>query len=345
MPESCSNIYIRALKSEYDPLWKEYVESHPDATTYHSLEWRDILYNEYHFDPVYLLAIEGDKVVGILPMFLLNNLRGMRLESLPFSIYAGPLFDNQEVFYRLLNYVKSKLLINGLQSLRVRSSEKIKEVNLDREYVASILDLSVGLDVIWEGLRYKSRTAVRRAKKNCLTFELNSDEGALKDFYLLQLMSRKRQGLPTPSIRYYRSMIARFKEKAWLALVRKDGKPLAGGLFFIYRDVVLFAQGASDRRYQTYRPNDLLVWEVIRWATGEGYKKFDFGLTPDGDVDLMLFKRKWGAVSTPWYDYTYPERTELERAGTPYNVGSAIFKRLPLMVSARVGRYVIKHLG
>lgn len=343
--QSDSDIDISGLTDAFEPAWNNYVSSHPYATIYHTLQWRDILYSEYHFEPLYLLAREGDKVVGTLPMFLINNLRGKRLVSLPFSIYGGPLFDNKEVLYRFLNYVKDKLAIEEFKSLRVRSSEKIKEVNLDSQYVASVLDLSAGVDAIWEGLRYKARTAVRRAKKNCLVFELSSDEAALKDFYSLQLMSRKRQGLPTPSIRYYRSMIASFKEKAWLALVRKDGKPLAGGLFFIYRDLVLFAQGASDRRYQTYRPNDLLVWEIIKRADGEGFNRFDFGLTPSSDKELLKFKRKWGAVSTCWYDYIYPEGEKLERADISYSVGSTVFKRLPLMVSARVGRHVIKNLG
>ena len=88
---------VSILTHSDEPVWQAYVNSHPDATIYHTLEWRDIIYNEYKFEPVYLMAKAEGTVVGVLPMFLINNLRGRRFVSLPFSIYGGPLGDTGPV--------------------------------------------------------------------------------------------------------------------------------------------------------------------------------------------------------------------------------------------------------
>lgn len=357
------SIGVSALTTADESAWQVYINSHPEGTIYHTLEWRDILYNEYRYEPAYLIAKEtlpplpgfmpvgaerldeSERIVGVLPMFIVKNLRGRRLRSLPFSIYGGPICDRKDVVSRLIQRAIGDADGKRLKSLVVRGNNGLEGLVPSKKYISSVLGLDAGLDSIWDRLKYNTRTAIRRAQTHGLTFEFERDDKIIEDFYSLQLSSRRRQGLPTPSIGYYQSIIDGLKEKAKLALVRKEGKAIAGGLFFMYHDVVLFALGASDYRYQTYRPNDLLVWETLQWASGEGCKRFDFGLTPDTDNELLRFKRKWGGVSTSWHDYIYPEDKEAERPGISHNVGSAILKRLPLRVSTRVGKYVIRCLG
>lgn len=54
-----ANVDVSILTLSDEPAWQVYVNSHPDAKIYHTLEWRDILYDEYRFEPVYLIAREG----------------------------------------------------------------------------------------------------------------------------------------------------------------------------------------------------------------------------------------------------------------------------------------------
>lgn len=340
-----ANVAVSILTLSDEPAWQAYVNAHPDATIYHTLEWRDILYNEYRFEPVYLMAKEGEKVAGILPLFLLKNLRGRRLVSLPFSIYGGPIYDSDEGLHKLLDYAKAECEKKGARLLRVRAGGAEMGGPKVERYVSSVLRIDAELPRIWDGFKYNTRTAIRRAQKHGLTFDFNSNDVTIRDFYLLQLMSRKRQGLPTPPLRYYRAIVDGLKCRARFAVVREGDVPLAGGLLFAFRDAVLFAQGASDYRHQNLRPNDLLIWEVIRWAKNNGFRRFDFGLTPRDDEELLFFKRKWGAVSIPYYDCVYPETEKRGRYGLSYNAGSAIFRILPLWASARVGSTVIRYMG
>jgi hypothetical protein len=340
-----ADVKVSVLSPSDEPAWREYVNAHPDATIYHTLEWRDILYNEYRVEPVYLIAKEGERIVGVLPMFFVKNLRGRRLMSLPFSIYGGPVCDSAEALYLLINCAWGECEEKGIGSLTIRTGGHITGFSAGKEYISSVLDIDKDMDAIWNMLKYNTRTAIRRARSNGLSFNFATDDDAIKAFYSLQLRSRKRQGLPTPSLRYYRSIVNGLNGRARLAIVRQGDTPLAGGLFFAFKDTFLFAQGASDYRYQNWRPNDLLVWEAIKRAHGEGFKSFDFGLTPCDDEELLFFKRKWGGSLTPWYDCVYPETERAGRHSLLYNAGSAVFRRLPLWASARVGGAVIRCAG
>lgn len=339
-----ADISVSALTSSDESAWRNYVNSHPDATIYHTLEWRDIICNEYKFEPVYLIAKTEGTVVGVLPVFFINNLRGKRFMSLLFSSYGGPVCDSEEVLRSLLDAVKAEGAKRGASSISIRAENRLEGFSEAEDYVASALDLRAGLEAIWKGFIHKRRTAIRRGEKFDLVLGWETGEAAVKDFYLLQLMSRKRQGLPTPSLSYYRTIMDSLKGNVFLAIVRKEKVPLAAGLFFKFKGNLLFAQGASDSRYWNYRPNDFLVWEVIKWAVNEGFSHFDFGLTQEEDDSLLMFKKKWGTVSKKWHTWRYPEGIG-DRSGLHYEIGSAVFRGLPLPVSSYVGRHVIKWFG
>lgn len=337
-----SDIKISILTPSDEPAWQDYVNSHPDATIYHTLEWRDILYNEYGFEPVYLIAKEEERVVGILPLFLIKNLRGRRLVSLPFSIYGGPVGDSKEVVSALLKKCVEMVKEGRAASLEIKPCKhldvEVPGLSFDDWGIGRAVDLTVGIEALWKEFAY--RRNVDRAIREGLMFTV-SDNEMVEGFYKLQLMTRKRQGLPAPSLRYYNSFFKEMGGCVKLAMIESDGIPVAGGIFFAYKDKVLYALGASDHRYLHLRPNDLLVWEMMKWSALAGYKEFDLGPTPSGNDGLLHFKRKWGGKENLVKRCSYP-LIQKNRANPDGNI---LFKMLPLSVSKLVGSKVIRSMG
>lgn len=344
-----TNVDISILSPSDESAWQAYVNAHPDATIYHTLEWRDILYNEYGFEPVYLIAKSGGKVIGVLPMFLAKNLRGKRLVSLPFSIYGGPVGDSGEIVSALLSKAKELVMGGMAGSIEIRCNPYSPDLPSPlagegqgegefSEQKGMKVDLTPGIDVLWKQLT--DRNDVNRAIKEGLKFSLSDGDG-IEKFYQLQLMTRKRLGLPTPSLKYYSSFFEKMSGMVKLALVEKGGIPIAGGFFFIHKNTVLYALGASDYRYLSSRPNDLLIWEMIKWAEGAGFKRFDLGPTPSSDSGLLHFKRKWGGRETETVRYYYPNAPQ----ESDTTRGSPFFSVLPTGLSGRIGHYAIRYLG
>ncbi len=58
-----------------------------------------------------------------------------------------------------------------------------------------------------------------------------------------------------------------------------DEKPIAGAVYFLFGKKAIYKYGASDRAYQKYKANDLVMWEAIKWFSSNGYESLCFGRT------------------------------------------------------------------
>ena len=93
-------------------------------------------------------------------------------------------------------------------------------------------------------------------------------------------------------------------------LARHGGELLAGHLFLLHDDTMLYYQGAStrDRTHTARQAPAACFWAAIREAKTLGLKRFDFGgCTPTDDVTdprhgVWQFKKKWGGRLVTFYN-------------------------------------------
>jgi hypothetical protein len=83
------------------PPYREFVDSHPAATVYHSLAWRDMLGRAGIGTPRYLLALRGDEATGVLPLFEVERGGRRLLISLPGTPCGGCIATDPETFWLL----------------------------------------------------------------------------------------------------------------------------------------------------------------------------------------------------------------------------------------------------
>lgn len=333
------DIIILSHTDESD--WQSYVDSHIEASIYHTLEWRDILFDEYRFEPVYLMAKEGEKVVGVLPLFLIKNLRGRRLVSLPFSIYGGPLAETEGGLSALMAKCVD-LVNNGMASyVEIKPRAQIDvAAKLGFETVewgeGVIIDLTVGIEELWRN--FNERFNVGKAERKGLKFIL-TDSKRLSDFYQLHLMTRKRLGLPTPSFNYYVSFFKKMRGKVKLTLVEKDGRVIAGNMFLLFKDNILLVLNASNHNYRDCKPNDFMIWNILKWSFESGFKSLDQGPASFEDDSLLRYKKKWGGESVKAFHYYYPVVSDKGSR----TKGNSLFRVLPSGIAGSVGSKVIKY--
>lgn len=106
----------------------------------------------------------------------------------------------------------------------------------------------------------------------------------------------------------WRSMVPAGHARLFLA--RHAGELIAGNLFLIHGDTMLYYQGASTRdRAQTLRQAPAACfWTAIREARKLGLARFDFGgCTPTADPadprhGVWEFKKKWGGELVTFYN-------------------------------------------
>jgi lipid II:glycine glycyltransferase (peptidoglycan interpeptide bridge formation enzyme) len=131
-----------------------------------------------------------------------------------------------------------------------------------------------------------------------------------------------------------------------VALAVHQGKPVAGAVYALYRDQALYKFGASDRKHQHLRANNLVMWEAIRWFCCNGFRSLHLGRTEPENEGLLQFKRGWGVKESrvAYFRLNLRENTfSAERNGT--RSCYPVFKMLPIPVLRLAGSVLYRHVG
>ena len=344
------------MKERHKSAYSEYISTNSSASIYHTLQWHEVIKEVYEYKPLYLLALESGKIVGALPMFLVETLiGGRRLVSLPFSHMVMPLADRDEVLSALLVEAKDMLEQSGAEYLEIKSSfEHDPKGYVQRsKFWRTELILDRPEDQLFKGFDSGVRRAIRKAENSNVRVEKLSFTSALDDFYGLMLETRRRQGSPVYSRHFFDVLARQFDVTGNVAFYGAylNSSLISGLIMLFHGEVALYAYGAStsSKELMAFRPNNLLFWYAIKEAKVSGYHYFDFGVTHIDNESLLRFKNGWGGVSNRlFYSYCLSEgkiMPKMSRAGFMFEITSGAFKKMPLWLSRRLGPVVIRQFG
>lgn len=352
-------IDIEYLSKDNEDQWRAFAKEDRRAGVWHSLEWKDILTKEYGFKPKYMMAKKDGVACGILPQFQIKSpITGNRLVSLPFSYYCGPVASSSDAYLKLITESQSFANDKGCKYHEMKMIEKlppevVKDASLveNEFFYTSIVDLSANPDDNWKKLdTRRTRWAVNKAMRSGVTIRTDTNDDDIKIHHKLKVQTRKKHGSPSPSLRFFKSIMDKFGDsgiaKLWVAEL--EGNVVSTLLFYTYKDLVMPAYIASDDAYNSFMPNNLLYWKSIEWGCNNGFKYFDFGRTEPSNETLLSFKTKWGANNFKIPYYYYPVQPKLMSQNR--NEGKTGFikdtwKKLPDPVIEVLGPMLLKHVG
>lgn len=170
-----------------------------------------------------------------------------------------------------------------------------------------ILDLSKSEEELWDELSVKRRNGIRYAIKHGVIIEraTSKDAEAFRPVWVDGYC--KKYGMETESadarIRHWIDT-----ESLFVARLSTTGQIIAGTVYrnSATRDpkaVAVYSVNTSLIEFQRYKPNELLLWEIIKWTKSEGYREFCMG----GD---NLFKNQFTKRFIPvdyWLKIASPE--------------------------------------
>jgi FemAB-related protein (PEP-CTERM system-associated) len=343
-----------------DPRWDAFVRRSATTTFYHLSAWIRVLRETYGYRVHCLMDEAPDGAVyGVLPLMVTGNaLLGRKLLSLPFSDSAGPDALSRESFIRLIGEAIRLQESGRFGYLQLRShdgnlSAMADGMTDDRRYVDFRLTLSKDLDSYWTNSgRAKLRTHIRKAIKDRVTVHLGTSERDLRDFYDLHLLTTKKHGMPAQSYGYFRNLssILRPHCDVRLLIARLDDRPVAASLFVGFGDSVIYLYNASNPRALELRPNHLILWEAIKWASESGYHSFGFGKTSVDNAGLVAFKQAWGAEEVPLHYYYFPRMdgltsSEYSESKRPYRLVTGLWRTLPAPLTNPAGAILYRYLA
>lgn len=252
-----------------------------------------------------LLADDGTPRAGWVSTRV-DDLRGARVVSMPFSDWADPIgVDADPVTWALL----SAGVLDGAVPVRLRC----------RDAAAPRADprLEHGAEVAWHATTLHdgraadplaASSSLRRnlARSRELGVRVAAETGpeAVATYHRLHVERRRhRYRLLAQPIELLERLCDEFGPDGCVVLVaRCDGDAVAGGVFLVWDGVLYYKFGASAADRLALRPNDALFAAAVAWAADRGLRRVDWGCSDLDQPGLIAFKRKWadleGRIST-----------------------------------------------
>lgn len=330
--------------------WDELILSFPSYSFFHSSDWAKLLQETYNFKPHYLQATESGHVKAIFPLMEVDSFfTGRRAISLPFTDFCKPLVARdvslKRIRHRVIDYCKEK----KFNSLELRDSEVTLDntITIPAGYIHT-LDLTSSEDQIFKNFSESNRRNIRKAIRSQISVDVNNSS-SLEDFYYINCFTRKRHGLPPQPFKFFKNLdnLVLNGNKGFICISKYNGKSIAGAVFLLIGNKALFKYGASLFEYQNLRPNNLLMWESIKYLKDKGFNELNFGRTELENIGLRRFKLGWGTEEKilNYYRYEFEKANSISVSAKSFVNKKMALNRFPIALLKLIGRIAYKHIA
>jgi len=337
-----------------DPCWQRLVDRR-ESSVFHSPAWLNVLARTYGFEvgALVLLDADGGPTAG-LPFCRMDDVLGKRIAALPFSDYCDPLVGTREECDALVDRLADAgcpVIMRPLHNGVALSDERFVLTKQARWHG---IDLRPELENHWARLHDSAKRAIHKAERNGVVVRVAENPGELRTFFNLHLGVRKHKyRLLTQPYRFFESIWDGFiaTGQGRLMLATHDEQIIGGVLFLEWKHTLYYKFNASTPAGLDHRPNDLLMWEGIKYGKQQGFIALDLGLSDWDQEGLIRYKRKFATEeqAISFLRYT-PDGTRPEANGQ----ASALFGQLtelltdesvPDSVTARAGELLYRYFA
>lgn len=279
-----------------DERWAALVESQP-SSVFHSPAWLRVLQETYDFELLALLLTgeQGQPTAGII-YCKLDDMMDPRIVSLPFSDFCDPLAPDRASWDALISPLlaqQCRLALRCLHNTLPLGDERLALANQAKWHC---VDLRRDAQTVWDSLHGSARRAIRKAREKGVRVHIAGSKEELRAFFLLHLGVRKyKYNLLAQPYPFFERIWDHFLEKGHgaLMLATYESEIIGGILFLEWQNKLYYKFNASNPAHIALRPNDLTLWEGIKYGISKDRDYLDFGLSDWDQEGLLRYKRKY----------------------------------------------------
>jgi hypothetical protein len=317
------------LRPFYDRAWQLYLQNFPHSL-FHSPRWINLLQASYPLEMGVVTVSNRDGLVGGMPYAEVLTGQARRV-TLPFSDFCPPLGN---VWSAIDNFLASG---SGDMPWIVKASGLSNNSATTAEVVGAQTSLTLDGDLRAK-VHPKHRAWISKGERKFRSsFEVSKT--ALSDFYNLHSILRKEKFHLVPQgasffSRLFDTQIA--NDAGWIALASYEHSVVAAMVCLAYGDSIYYKYSASDQSFRLPSPVHFLLHRCTIRAKDLGFRCFDFGFSAGGD--LVRFKERFGARSTPVYRLVYGDlKSGPELLAVEKQLQKALEPSAPLADAQRAG--------
>ncbi|MDQ8183743.1 GNAT family N-acetyltransferase [Pelagicoccus sp. SDUM812005] len=341
----------RIVSPADEALWNEAIAAVDDATRFLCVEWTDLLKKTYGYESRLIVIRSSQGVQAVLPYVIVRSpFTGTRAISLPFFDICRAYATDDSLIPQLYEAFKAEGRKAGWDYIELRGDiRKLHNSEPSLSFYNHIVDLSGGSDAVFERLASSTRRAIRKSEKSGVDIQHSDTLQALKGFYRLQCITRKRHGLPPQPFKFFKNLLEQLiqKGKGTIISAYVDGQLAASGIYLEQGSTIHYKYGASDPTFQASRCNNSVMWAAMKHYSNKGFSAMDLGRNSLENQGLRKYKNTWG----PTERITYYQRYDLKNdsiqkmSDDVYGWHNQIFANLPIALTRLAGKLLYKHIA
>lgn len=313
-----------------DERWTRFVERVPGALPFHHPSWARLLADCYGYRPFALVLQDGDGVAAGIPVIEIRTvLGGRRWTSLPFTDYVPPLARDERLIPSLVAELDAARTAERISRVEIHAPVAGLRVRPQPAGFVHVLRLASDPASVFRTFQRSQvqQRIVKAEREGVAVRRGSSKEDLMQTFYELHLETRRRLGVPIQPRRYFELLWERILApgRGFVLLAYWNATPIAGAVFLAWNGTITYKYSASRQEFWKLRPNNLVIWNAIRWGCENSFHTFDFGRTEPWNEGLRSFKRGWGTT-----EVTLSYSTLSGRAPTQVRSHAADMLRWPI---------------
>ena len=337
-----------------DSRWATLVGHHPQASVFHTVEWLQALQRTYGYQPVAFTTSPPHTTLedGIVFCRVQSWLTGRRLVSLPFSDHCEPLAASAERLTAIAEHLHRIRTNDDWDYIEVRPHTNTMAgapgIAAAERYWLHRLDLRPPEEALFAALQKDSiRRKVQRAAREQLVYHEAHDGNALRTFYRLLQMTRRRHRLPPQPFAWFRNLADAFGASMKIRIAREHDRAIAAILTLHHRTTMVYKYGASDEAFHPLGGMHLLLWKAIQDARAAGCTMLDLGRCDIDNPGLATFKDRWGAARSEITYWQYATPRVAAGALRKYAIQGVrrALDHAPAVCHVVAGRFLYRHAG
>ncbi len=344
-------IACQVIRQNNSELWSQAIDALTPEERFLCSDWPSLLKKTYGYEPLLVIAQQGDKVAGVMPLCEVNSpLTGKRGVSLPFFDIVRSHIVGDETIQSMYDQLVSFGKKQKWDYLELRGDfRKLNIEDPSLSFYNHVVDLTGGSEAVFSNLASSTRRAVRKAEKVGVKVEFSNTMEALKGFYDLQFITRKRHGLPPQPFRFFRNLREALivPGKGVIISAYHNDQLAASGIYLEQGSLCHYKYGASDTRFQVARCNNYVMWSAMKHFAERGFKAMDLGRNSLENESLRKYKQTYGPSERLTYYHRYDLKNDKISKMTDdvYGWHNKIFAILPRSLSQLAGSLLYKHIA
>ncbi|MDQ8204981.1 GNAT family N-acetyltransferase [Pelagicoccus sp. SDUM812003] len=294
----------------------------------------------------------GDQTIAAIPVSVVRStLTGSRAISMPFFDLCPPIAKTADLAKSLFNELLSFAEKQKLDYVEARGwSNESTCGTPSLSFYNHTVPLSEGPESIFNRFSSSNRRAIRKAQKEGVDVGISTGIEAVKDFYRLQCITRRRHGLPPQPFTFFKNLHREIlsEGKGVVVYARVENQTVSSSIYMEQGDTVHYKYGASDLAYQNARCNNIVMWKALEHFSQKGLRVMDFGRnSPKGQEGLRRYKLGYGAEekTVHYHRYSLKKQAVVPMSDDIYGWHNVVFANLPAPLGRLAGKLIYKHIA